>query len=111
MKTYLRISALVFLLVGVAHTLIITGVIGPFGDVPVGVNWAAAAITYLLFLFGFGLSVAVNRRDQKLQKREEELSSLIGILQDGRKQQLALMELLQTRDLPLEQPVEELLQE
>lgn len=103
MKTYLRISSVVFLLVGVFHTLIIvTGgqLALHWSDspaitmVPTGLNWSGAAVSYVMALFGLGLSMAVGHRDRCLKKREDELSSLIEILQEGRKQQMAMMGVL-----------------
>lgn len=103
MKTYLRISAVVFLLVGIFHTLIIIGggqLALHWSDspgvtmVPTGLNWSGAAVSYVLAIFGLGLSFAVGRRDCRLKKREDELTILIEILQDGRKQQMAMMGIL-----------------
>ena len=102
MKTYLRISSLVFLLVGVAHTMrIVLEQPLILGDtaIPEGVSWATAAVSYLMFLFGFGLSFTFGRRDLKMQKREEEISSLVAILQDGRDQQAVVLETLQSQAL------------
>lgn len=109
MKTYLRISAVVFLLVGVFHTLIIISggqLALHWSDspaitmVPTGLNWSGAAVAYVMALFGLGLSMAVGHRDRCLKKREDELSSLIEILQDGRKQQMAMMGVLSTKTEP-----------
>lgn len=60
-------------------------------------RWVSFGVFVSLFVFSIFLSFRWGRMDSERKKREEELSDLIMILKEGRKDQLAVINSLRTK--------------
>ena len=103
MKAYLIITSLLFLALGglcTYHlgfgTWEVTGHF-LFDFLRPEIGWVAAGVFYSLFVFGLMLFSLMGVRERRLRRREDEVTSLVHILQDGREQQMSLIQMLQNQ--------------